>query len=133
MIEHETASFFDRLKRGMEESIAHSRGDLTLKTTTVPAPPPPASRAKVMALRKKLRMSQSVFAATLNVSTKLVQSWEQGTRKPDRGELRLIELLIKHPDVVSNLILSTVPVGPGPKSERTRGGKPVARRKATAA
>ena len=33
MRKSETASFFERLKRGMEESIAHSRGELTLKTT----------------------------------------------------------------------------------------------------
>lgn len=106
MREHETAGFFERLKKGMEESIAHSRGELTLKTTALPLSPPPASRAKVIALRKNLKMSQSIFAAALNVSTKLVQSWEQGARKPDRGELRLIEILIKQPDIVSYLILA---------------------------
>jgi len=34
MNQHETSSFFDRLKRGLEEGIAHSRGELKLKTTT---------------------------------------------------------------------------------------------------
>ena len=131
MNEHETAGFFERLKKGMEASIAFSRGELSLKTTTLPLPPPPAGRAKVVALRKKLKMSQSVFAAALNVSTKLVQSWEQGVRKPDRGELRLIEILIKQPDLVSNLILAN---GPEPSAPKTaRNGKPGSRKRATAA
>jgi len=120
MSEHETAGFFDRLKKGMEESIAHSRGELSLKTTTLPLPPPPAGRARVIALRKKLKMSQSVFAAALNVSTKLVQSWEQGARAPNRGELRLIEILTKQPELVSDLILSGSPRRPAPKTPRTR-------------
>jgi len=126
----ETASFFERLKKGMEESIAHSRGDLNLKTTTLPLPPPPASSAKVIALRKKLKMSQSVFAASLNVSTKLVQSWEQGVRKPDHGELRLIELLIKEPQIVSSLILAD---GRGSNKSAPRRRKQASRKRATAA
>jgi putative transcriptional regulator len=131
MSEHESASFFERLKKGMEESISYSRGELSLKTTALPAPPPPASRANVIALRKKLKMSQSIFAAVLNVSTKLVQSWEQGVRTPDHGELRLIEILMKHPDLVSNLILSARPVPPSRKTPRN--GRALSRRKATAA
>ena len=63
----------------------------------------------MIALWKKLKMSQSVFAAALNVSTKLVQSWEQGVRMPSRGELRLIEILTRQPELVSSLILNGAP------------------------
>jgi putative transcriptional regulator len=131
MSEPETASFLERLKKGMEASIAFSRGELTLKTTTLPMPPPPAGRAKVIALRKKLKMSQSVFAAAPNVSTKLVQSWEQGSRKPDRGELRLIQILIKRPDLVRNLILGDGPVPSAPKAARN--GRPASKKRAAGA
>jgi DNA-binding XRE family transcriptional regulator len=43
-------------------------------------------------IRKRLNMTQSVFAATLNVSTKTVQGWEQGTQilSADPG---IVELL----------------------------------------
>ena len=129
MSDHETAEFFHRLKKGMEESIAHSRGELNLKTTALPLPPPPAGRARVIALRKKLRMSQAVFAAALNVSTKLVQSWEQGVRMPSRGELRLIEILARQPELVSSLILNGAPPRPGsgtPKARKRTPRVPVA-------
>lgn len=109
MNDSETASLFDRLRKGMEESIAHSRGELTLKTTTLPIPPPPAKRSQVIALRKKLKMSQSVFAAAMNVSTKLVQAWEQGKRTPDRADLRLLQILSREPEIVNRLILGGAP------------------------
>src|SRR5688500_8811945 len=100
---HETASLFQRLKKGLEDSIAHSRGELTLRTTELPAPPPAASPARVAALRRRLRMSQSVFAAALNVSPKLVQSWEQGLRTPDRGDLRLLQIIERDPGLLTRL------------------------------
>jgi DNA-binding XRE family transcriptional regulator len=37
-------------------------------------------------------MSQAVFAQVLNVSTKTIQSWKQGSRKPSQVALRLIQV-----------------------------------------
>jgi putative transcriptional regulator len=116
--DYEGMSAFDVIKTGLNEAIAHARGELTLKTTVRPVPPPPATPAKVISVRKRLKMSQSVFAATLNVSVKLVQGWEQGLRTPDRGELRLIQLLAIQPDLVSGLILDAAT---SPRSSRKRG------------
>ena len=116
MSDSETASFFERLKKGAEESIAYSRGELTLRTTTLPAPPPAATPGRVRKLRRKLGMSQSVFAAMLNVSPKLVQSWEQGLRKPDRGDLRLLQIIEAQPAIVSNLF--GPPVRNAPRKRR---------------
>jgi DNA-binding XRE family transcriptional regulator len=42
-------------------------------------------------------MSQAVFARLLNVSTKTVQSWEQGDRKPSQAALRLIQVFRHNP------------------------------------
>jgi putative transcriptional regulator len=93
---------FDRLKTGMEEAIRHSKGEITLKTTMIELPdPPPALQAEeVVRLRLDHEMSQSVFARLLNVSTKTVQSWERGTRKPSAAALRLIQIFDKDPDGV---------------------------------
>jgi putative transcriptional regulator len=97
--DYEKMSFFEQIKAGLEASIAYSRGELNLRTTTLPARPPAVSARKVRALRRKLKMSQQIFAATLNVSTKLVQSWEQGLRKPDRAALRLLQVIDAHPQL----------------------------------
>jgi putative transcriptional regulator len=103
MSDSETASFFEIVKKGLEESLAYTRGEITLRTTVLPMPPPAMSRRKIVALRKQFKMSQSVFAATLNVSTKLVQSWEQGTRIPERGDLRLLNLLMQKPGLIDHI------------------------------
>ena len=96
-------SVFDQIKTGLEDCLAHAKGERTLVTIRVPAPPPNAPPKRIAALRRNLHMSQSVFAATLNVSPKLVQSWEQGLRKPDRGALRLLQIIESHPAVVGDL------------------------------
>lgn len=119
MSEHEKASFLERLKLGLEGSIAHSRGQLSLRTTTLPAPPPPASAKRVLALRRKLEMSQSVFAATLNVSPKLVQGWEQGVRTAHRADLRLIQIIEANPGIVVALFGANRRQ-PGVSGERSR-------------
>lgn len=125
MSDAEKASFFDRIKKGLEDSIAYSRGELSLRTTTLPLPPPPASPKRVAALRRRLKMSQSVFAAALNVSPKLVQSWEQGIRRPSRGDLRLIQIIEKQPELLGELFAPPRGNAPGsraaaPKPSRAR-------------
>jgi DNA-binding transcriptional regulator YiaG len=37
-------------------------------------------------------MSKAIFAGMLNLSTKTVQSWEEGVRKPSQAALRLIQV-----------------------------------------
>lgn len=97
----EQMSVFEQLKTGLQESIAHAKGELTLRTTTLPLPPPAISATQVRALRTKMRMSQAMFAANLNVSTKTVQSWEQGVREPNGAALRLIQVLQQNPESVT--------------------------------
>ncbi|MBI2433568.1 MAG: helix-turn-helix domain-containing protein [Candidatus Hydrogenedentes bacterium] len=94
---------FEQIKSGLEDGIAYFRGELTLVTTALPAPPPKANPKKIAAIRRKLGMSQSVFAATLNVSMRTVQSWEQGVRRPSDASLRLLQIIGTQPTVVDAL------------------------------
>ncbi len=90
---------FERLKGGLEEAIRHAKGEITLKTTTIEIPdrPPEVRADELTELRLGSQMSQAVFARLLNVSTKTVQSWEQGTRKPSPSALRLIQVFRQDP------------------------------------
>ena len=106
MSNSEKASFYERLRKGLGESIAHSRGELSLKTTELPAPPPKARARQIADLRRRLRMSQAVFAATLNVSPKTIQSWEQGIRQPADAALRMLQVVSERPDVIRMLFSS---------------------------
>lgn len=97
-------SFFERLKTGLEEGIAHARGELTLKTVEVPEAPPEIDAKTLVALREQAAMSQAVFARVLFVSAKTVQSWEQGIRVPSKASRRLIHIFAEQPEMVCRVV-----------------------------
>jgi putative transcriptional regulator len=103
----EKMSVFEQMRAGLEDSIAWSKGQISLKTTTLPAPPPKAGAAHILALRRRLNMSQTVFAATINVSPKTIQSWEQGTRVPSDAALRLVQVVALQPGIVEQLFAAS--------------------------
>ncbi len=117
-LDPEKMSVFEQIREGLNESIAHSRGQLTLKSTTLLSPAPPLTKARVIAIRKSLRMSQSVFASYLNVPKKTLQSWEQGARAPKAGEARLLQLFGATPDELVSLMQRLERVKP--KRARTK-------------
>ncbi len=90
---------FERLKAGLEEGILHAKGEITLKTTILEMPDraPDVGVEELTKLRLASGMSQAVFAQRLNVSTKTVQSWEQGAQTPSQAALRLIHVFRQNP------------------------------------
>ena len=96
----------EQIRTGLEEAIRHPKGEITLKTTTLELPdrPPEVDAKKLTKLRLKNGMSQAVFAQVLNVSTKTVQSWEQGQRKPSQAALRLLQVFRQDPSGLLKLV-----------------------------
>ncbi len=78
------------------------RRKLAFRTTTVrlPPPAPPIAAAEIARLRARLRVSQPVFAALLNVATVTAVSWEKGRRRPSGAALRLLQIAREHPEVL---------------------------------
>lgn len=95
---------FDRLRTGLEEGIAHAKGERNLKTVQIPEKPPEIDAVTLIALREAADMSQAVFARVLNVSTKTIQSWEQGLRVPSMASRRLIQVFSERPEVVCEIV-----------------------------
>jgi putative transcriptional regulator len=48
---------------------------------------------QIKSLREKSHLSQSIFAAVLNISVSTVQKWEIGDKKPSGASLKLLHLL----------------------------------------
>lgn len=118
-LDYEKMSVFEQARQGLTEAIAHARGELTLRTTTLPAPAPKMSRARVIAIRKRAGMSRGVFAAYLNVPTRTLESWEQGRRTPKAGEARLLQMADAAPREFEALVSA---VGRGRRAARRRRG-----------
>jgi len=126
----------EQLKNALEEGIRHARGEITLKTTVVeiPDPPPEIPPEDLTRLRVGKGMSRDVFARLLNVPTRTVRSWEDGTRKPSQAALRLIQVFRQDPAGVLEIVGMTAgraPATPGKprpvartKNRATREGAP---------
>ncbi len=69
---------------------------VTVRDVEVEAPAAYNARA-VQATRKKLGVSQPVFAQLVGVSVMLEQSWEQGKRFPDGSARRLLDEINRNP------------------------------------
>lgn len=91
------ADVFAELLESAREALEHAQGKRDLRTTELPPPPRPMDGVEVRKLRDALKASQAVFAHYLNVSTKLVQAWEGGRRRPEGAALALLRLCQRAP------------------------------------
>lgn len=83
-------------KRNIGEEILESiraikRGEGRRLEVTEPDP---------KAVREKVGLSQSAFAALLGVSPRTLQDWEQGRRKPAGPARSLLRIADRHPEVL---------------------------------
>jgi len=78
----------------------HAIGELDKKTlrnfdtNSLPLVPR-YSATQISSIRRKVGLSQAVFAAYLNVSDRAVKKWEQGTSKPSGATLKLLSIVDK--------------------------------------
>lgn len=85
---HSLRDFADAVKSGER---------LTLRKMTLDLEPRHYSKSDVASLRKKMGVSQAVFAELLAVSVDLVQKWELGTRRPQPVHCRLLDEVSRDP------------------------------------
>ncbi len=67
---------FENIKAGLEDAIAHSKGDKSEILLFVTKP------VNVKAVREKTGLSQSRFAAAFGISVHTLRHWEHGDRQP---------------------------------------------------
>ena len=67
--------------------------ELAIRQVRRVAPPRVYGANEIRALRRRVNVSQAVFASMLGVSTVLVQAWEQDKRKPSALACRLLDVI----------------------------------------
>ena len=83
---HETAS--DLHDAGLMDKQTMRKFDQLALT-----PVRPLSAEEIRALRERERVSQSVFARHLNVTTGLISQWERGEKHPAGASLKLLTIV----------------------------------------
>lgn len=91
---------FDELMEGFRDAIARKKGHaVALRVTEIPRVKPMRPR-QIKKIRKALGASQAIFAYILNVSPKVVQSWEHGARRPTNAALKLLSIAQNDPQIL---------------------------------
>lgn len=91
---------FEALMEGFQNAIARKKGHkVALRVTEIPRVKPMRAR-QIKRIRLALGASESVFAYILNVSPKVVQSWEHGARRPTSAALKLLSIAQNNPQIL---------------------------------
>jgi putative transcriptional regulator len=92
---------FDELGQALNDALEYEKGEtVDLRVSELPLPPRTLRPKEIRRIRKSLNASQARFARFLNVSANTVESWEQGTRRPQHAALKLLAVAKKRPSVL---------------------------------
>lgn len=81
---------------GLEEVDAWQKGKIKLKTRERKA----LSAKDITRIRQRLGLTQEAFAALVGVSSRTLQEWEQGRRKPRGPANSLLRIAERHPEAL---------------------------------
>jgi DNA-binding transcriptional regulator YiaG len=94
-------NIFDDLQLSLQDAIAFEQGQsVDLRTVELPNPPQKLRPNEIRHIRRALQATQVIFAVYLNVSANTVRSWEQGTRRPQGADLKLLAIARKNPQAL---------------------------------
>ncbi len=91
-------SAYDQIKSGLNEAIDFANGE---KTGAVVHQ---YDDVDVKALRKKLNMTQEVFAATFGISLGTLRHWERGDRHPSGPAQILLRAVSHSPETILDVL-----------------------------
>ena len=92
------ATFGQDLIESAHEALAIAGGEkVAAKTIAVEA-------VDVVAIRKRLGLSQQAFARKFGLSTATLRDWEQGRRSMDRTAQALLKVIDHAPDAVERAL-----------------------------
>ena len=84
------------IEEALGEVLAHVRGEVELPCRIVDD----ATAERIVALRRRMKLSRRQFADRFGLDARAVQDWEQGRRVPDRAARVLLTVIDRNPDAV---------------------------------
>ena len=89
---------YDRVKAGLTEALEVARGNAKPTRLYVPA------EINVRSIRKKLELSQEVFAQEFGFTPNQIRDWEQGRHRPLDGLRAYLMIIERNPQAVLDLL-----------------------------
>ncbi|MDE2475940.1 MAG: helix-turn-helix domain-containing protein [Alphaproteobacteria bacterium] len=95
-----TKKAFEKIAAGLRDAAAFTKGTADRSAYRIHVP----GEVDVKAIRKKVKLSQTQFAAQFGFSPARIRDWEQGRSRPD-GAIRAYLLVIeRNPDTVKKAL-----------------------------
>jgi putative transcriptional regulator len=92
------SDLFSSIKRGLEEAVAHQKGEKTGVQVFIP------EKVDVKQVRERTGLTQAQFATTFGISLGTLRHWERGDRKPQGPALVLLNAVAKEPATVLRIL-----------------------------
>ena len=89
------------VEEALGEVLAHVRGEVELPCRIVDDP----SAERILALRKRMKLSRQKFADRFGLDARAIQDWEQGRRVPDRAARVLLTVIERNPKAVEKALV----------------------------
>ncbi|MCE2520387.1 MAG: transcriptional regulator [Alphaproteobacteria bacterium] len=84
------------IEAALDEVLAHVRGETALPCRIVDDP----AAGRIVALRRRMKLSRQKFADRFGLDARALQDWEQGRRVPDRAARVLLTVIDSDPEAV---------------------------------
>ena len=87
--------FYDDLSLSLSQALSIAKGEAEPSRVFSYELP------DIKAIRARTGLTQAQFADKLNISSRTLQNWEQGTRHPTGATITLMRLLEKKPELIT--------------------------------
>jgi putative transcriptional regulator len=91
------------VESALREVLAHVRGEIALPCRIVDDP----SAQRILAVRKRMKLSRQKFAALFGLDARALQEWEQGRRTPALSARVLLTVIDREPEAVARALTGT--------------------------
>jgi len=91
---------FDKIAAGLKDAITIARGEADRASYHVHVP----ADVDVGRIRRKLKLSQSEFAARFGIAPGTLRDWEQKRKRPEGPARVLLMVIEREPDAVQRAI-----------------------------
>lgn len=100
MMETNRTAIGIEVETALGEVLGHVRGGNDLPCRIVDDP----TARRILAVRKRLKLSRQKFADRFGLDVRAIQDWEQGRRVPDRAARVLLTVIEQNPEAVERAL-----------------------------
>ena len=99
-------SVYKSIMQALDEAVKYQEGKIDARKTKIAVKPVESfSCEDIKQIRKRVGLSQAIFASSLGVSKKTVEAWERGINSPEGPSRRLLQLIRDNPEVIEQYMI----------------------------